>query len=263
MAECYATDGVSAESRPAVDAGTRHAGVAAYNRLYVTLAQKLREGELAAGDPFLSENEIRTAYSLSRVTVRKALELLEKDGLIVRRQGARTSVAAWAQDKPSGRIERLRARSHEAKATTLERGWRAPTPAAAAALRLPQGCDCLVVRRMRLHEGEPFSYAQIYLTPRAAACLPEADLGDAPILSLLEKAGYLASHAEQTLTATLAQEPVASALGVPLGSALLQLRRTVFDKESEPFLFEASLYRPDKYEYEMRLSRDNASFLSA
>ena len=113
--------------------------------------------------------------------------------------------------------------------------------------------------RLRHHEDEPFSYSQIYLTAEAAKFLPNKDLGDAPILLHLEKNGYLASNADQILTATLAHDPVASHLAVPIGSALFQLRRIVFDKSEQPFIHQMSLYRPDKYEYYMRLSRNSAS----
>ena len=57
-------------------------GVPAYYKLYVLLAQQIRDGEMRPGQAIQSENEMTTAYGVSRITVRKALDLLEKEGKV-------------------------------------------------------------------------------------------------------------------------------------------------------------------------------------
>lgn len=238
-------------------------GVPAYYKLYVLLAQQIRDGEMRPGQAIQSENEMTTAYGVSRITVRKALDLLEKEGLIVRRRGARTCVAELETPEPppmiDGPVDNLLTRGLAAEATNLEIGWKPATPDVCEALRLKTGESCLSVTRLRTHVKTPFSYSRIHVAPFAADALDETNLGSDPILVQIEKAGRYASSADQTLSATLAQDPVASALKVPVGSALIQLRRIVFDKSGDPFIYQVSLYRPDKYEYNMRLSRESAT----
>lgn len=239
-------------------------GVPAYYTLYAALGQRIRNGELAPGDTFLSENEIATSYRVSRVTVRRALAMLEKDGLLIRRQGARTSVAELPQLRSEpvseGPLDYLMTRGIAADTKNLDQGWRSAVPAdVARALRLAKGEKVFYVCRLRHHEDAPFSYSQMYLTKAAADRLDLDALGNDPILVMLEQNGFAASSADQFLSATLAHDPVAEHLGVPISSALFEMRRIAFCADAKPILYQHSLYRPDKYEYYMRLSRDNAS----
>ncbi|RYY95469.1 MAG: UTRA domain-containing protein, partial [Comamonadaceae bacterium] len=72
---------------------------------------------------------------------------------------------------------------------------------------------------------------------------------------LLGPADADAGLLEQTLSATLAEAQVAADLGVPVGSALLAVRRLIYDDQDRPVQWLHGLYRPDRYEYEMQLSR--------
>jgi len=259
-------------SQPATDSlgkGTSsRGGVPAYYKLYVLLAQSIRDGEIEAGAPLQSESEMTARYGVSRITVRRALELLEKESLIVRRRGARTCVAPQETNSAGplieGPIENLLTRGLAAAATNIEVGWKPATLEVSEALRMNAGEPSFCVIRLRTHDETPFSYSRIYVAPRAAAALSADDLtvdnlGSEPILIKIEKARMFASVADQTITACLAQAPAANALKVPVGSALIQLRRTVFDQNDEPFIYQVSLYRPDKYEYNMRMSRERAN----
>lgn len=234
-----------------------------YYKLYVLLAQKIRDGEWAAGDIIPSESDMTDEYSVSRVTVRKALKELENESLIVRRRGARSVVASISSSHDSpliqGPVDNLLTRGLAAEAQNLEIGWAVPPLHAIKALKLKDNDECYLVRRLRQHAETPFSYSRVYVVPDIATPIVNKPLGHDPVLVHLERAGFLASSAEQTLSANLAQDPAASALHVPLGSALIQLRRTVFNEEGRPCLYQISLYRPDKYEYFMRLSRQNSS----
>lgn len=238
-------------------------GVPAYYKLYVLLAQRIRDGEMSSGEALQSENEMTAEYGVSRITVRKALEQLEQEGLIIRRRGARTCVAPSKRDAPApileGPIDNLLTRGLAAKATNLDISWKPATQEVADALRLKKGEPCFCATRLRTHVDEPFSYSRIYVVPFAAEALDAENLGNEPVLVQIEKSGRFASFADQIITATLAQDPIASALKVPVGSALIQLRRIVFDKSDQPIIYQVSLYRPDKYEYNLRLSRESAS----
>lgn len=243
--------------------GHSRAGVPVYYKLYVLLAQKIRDGELGPGEPLPSESEMTAEYGVSRVTVRKALNQLEKEKLVIRRRGARSCVAPREEEETPplirGPIDNLLTRGLAAQARNLEAGWKVPTLHALEALRLPPNTECFRVVRLRMHDDAPFSYSRVYVAPKSAEPLADVPLGNDPVLVHLERAGFRASCADQSISATLAHDPAASALGVPLGSALIQLRRTVFDADGEPCIYQVSLYRPDKYEYFMRLSRESAT----
>ena len=72
---------------------------------------------------------------------------------------------------------------------------------------------------------------------------------------MLEESGVKVARAEQTITAKLADAVVAKHLDVQVGSALLGVKRLIFDQFDRPLQWLNGLYRPDRYEYQMQLSR--------
>jgi GntR family transcriptional regulator len=76
-----------------------------------------------------------------------------------------------------------------------------------------------------------------------------------PILQLLEESGIELGRAMQTVSARQADAQVALELEVAVGTALLSVRRLVFDAADRPVLLLHGLYRPDRYEYQMELSQ--------
>jgi GntR family transcriptional regulator len=75
------------------------------------------------------------------------------------------------------------------------------------------------------------------------------------MLQLLEEAGVALGRAQQTISARQADAVVAQELGVAIGTALLSVRRRVFDLQDRPVQWLEGLYRPDRYEYHMEVSR--------
>jgi GntR family transcriptional regulator len=81
------------------------------------------------------------------------------------------------------------------------------------------------------------------------------DLGQKPVLQLLEESGIELGRARQTVTASAANAQVARELDVAVGTALLSVRRLVYDSADRPVQLLHGLYRPDRYEYQMELSQ--------
>jgi len=235
----------------------------AYHQLHLVLSQRIREGLYPPESRFPSEFDLAARYDVSRVTVRRALAMLEEEGLIVRRRGAGTSVAprkAAASGPIAGEVENLITIGMDTEARLVShRTIRDAPPQAVAALAVEPGTPLVELVRQRLHEGEPFSLTAVYLRPAEATLLDPAHLGPLPVIAALEKAGLRSATAEQTISATLADDRSAALLDVPLGMALVRLRRTVLDAEGRPLLFQQSLYRPDRYEYHMLLTRENSA----
>src|SRR5690606_30321053 len=91
--------------------------------------------------------------------------------------------------------------------------------------------------------------------PRAVADFTRQDLERMPMLMVLEAAGVAFGGATQTISARLADAQVAAHLQVAVGSPLLAVRRVVRDADERPVQLLQGLYRPDRYQYEMQLSR--------
>jgi len=231
-----------------------------YHQIYSILRGKIVEREYADGDQFLSEKEVAEAYGVSRITARRALDDLAKDGLVVRKRGRGTQVTYIAPSRPlqagiEGVLENLLAMGLETEVSLLEFDYVTPNEQVMDAL------DCaatdLVQRSVRVRRLDklPFSYLTTYVPEFVGRTYGRDDLGSTSLLSLLERSGVEVIRAEQTIDATLASPEVARSLDVELCSPILRVRRIVYDQTDTPVEFITSLYRPDRYQYRMQLSR--------
>src|SRR5882757_5153040 len=118
----------------------------------------IESGAVASGQALPSERELAKLLQLSRVTVRKAINGLVGDGLLVQRQGAGTFVAARivkSFSRLSSFTEDLRARGLKPRSRLLERGTGEVTPEEAMALNLSPGAPVVRLRRLRYAGEEP------------------------------------------------------------------------------------------------------------
>lgn len=234
-----------------------------YHQVHLVLSQRIREGLYPPGERFPSEFELAAKFNVSRVTVRRALAQLEEDGLIVRRRGAGTFVAERnvdARGPIAGEVDNLITIGMETETRLIAYGVAVNAPPQAfSALDIEPGGELVEIERLRLHQGQPFSLTHIYLRGQEASLLDPSALGSDPVITALEKAGLRSANAEQTISATLADDQTAELLAVSIGSALVRVRRVVFDSDGHALLFQQSLYRPDRYEYHMLLTRERSA----
>jgi GntR family transcriptional regulator len=125
----------------------------------------------------------------------------------------------------------------------------------AARLALAPGAPVQKAIRVRSTSEGPLSHITTYVPAALAQGFGRRELASQPILILLEQTGVRIGRAEQIISARLADAAVARALGVEVGSALLAVSRLVFDAQERPVQWLQGLYRPDRYQYRMQLSR--------
>ena len=127
--------------------------------------------------------------------------------------------------------------------------------AVALALQLPAGVRVQKAVRVRSTREGPLSHITTWVPEALARGFGRRELARKPILILLEASGVKIGRATQTMSARLADADVARHLDVPVGSALLNVTRLVLDVNDRPVQWLHGLYRPDRYQYEMQLSR--------
>ncbi len=233
-------------------------------QVYLLLRDRIANGRLAYGGALPGEQALAAAHGVSRVTVRRALAELEREGLVSRRRGAGTFVLGDCGAKPivadiSDVLANLAAMGRETAVRLLEFGYgEAPAPVAAALKLRPRERVQFSVR-VRLIEGQPFSYLTTHVPERHGLTYTEADLASRPLLALLERTGVKVERATQDITATLASPEVAAALDVETGSPLIGLTRTVFAADGEGVEHLNALYRPDRYTLRMEMRRKGSA----
>lgn len=230
-------------------------------RVYLLLRDEMSNGTYGAGATLPGEQRLAEHFGVSRVTIRRALDALESDGLIERRAGSGTTVRASTDDTGGVSVDfatlipQLVDMGRQTTARLLAFSYGDPPASVMQAMSLPPETRVQTAVRVRLMDGQPFSHLTTYVPEEIAANYTEADLATTPLFRLLERSGVQVADAHQTVTATLASPEVAEALGIAVGSALLSLRRVVKDSEGRGVEYLSALYRPDLFRLEMSMTR--------
>jgi len=235
-----------------------------YHQIYLVLRELLSEGRFDDGLP--GELSLVKEFGVARVTVRRALEKLVTEGLIERRPGRGTTPlkrppAAAAQPGAGGRVhltgllENIVTMGLRTSVRVLDCEHVAAPDAVARVLGLPADAPVQKAVRVRATREGPLSHITTWVPARLAAGFGRRELARKPLLLLLEASGVRIGRATQTITARLADAQVAPHLEVAVGSALLAVSRLVLDADERPVQWLHGLYRPDRYQYEMELSR--------
>lgn len=231
-----------------------------YHQLIGDLRARVSSGDWPVGHPIPPERELTESYGVSRATVRQALSALVSEGLLYREQGkgtfvGRTRPIVATLSSLIGHIEELRQQGIHADVVVLEAG-QGPAPAAAcAAFGVPDGTLIPFVSRLATVAEGPLVVLHHYLSPKLDIELDAAELGDAPILTLLERRGIRVLRGRQHIRAAAAHEGDAAALGVPVASPVLEVTRTVYAAEETPVEWTCAIYHPLRYGYDVELRR--------
>ena len=230
-------------------------------KVYLHLRDQIGNGHLSAGDSLPGELRIAETFSVSRVTVRRALEALSENGLIERRAGSGTVVSSKDDSQTlvatdlTTLMPQLVEMGQSTTARLLSFNYGTAPDFVAHAMKLEDGEQVQIATRVRSVDGKPFSHLTTYVPENIARNYSENDLATTPLFKLLERSGVQIADAQQSVSAVLASPSVAEALDVAEGSALLSLRRVVRDNRGRGVEFLAALYRPDLFRLEMTLER--------
>lgn len=224
-------------------------GVTRYYRLYELLLVALQDGTIAPNTALPSEPALCREHGLSRTTVRRALDRLEREGRIVRRRGSGTY--ARAQDsRPSLCLElhalpqTLAALESRTTTTTL-RAKAARVPAALRAIATGVGSRAYLLERLRSSHGEPLSLTFAYVAESVRGRL-RRPLARASVASLIQRLGPPTATVSFSLGAVPADADAARRLAVPLGSPLLRVRAVLSDEAGRLRVVLESLCRSDR-----------------
>ncbi|HEX4224932.1 MAG TPA: GntR family transcriptional regulator [Pseudonocardiaceae bacterium] len=243
-------------------------GPAATEAAYKVLARELRTALLqqryADGSRLPTEAELAQQYQVSRQTVRRAFHDLVAEGMVHRVPGRGTFAAAREGRylRQFGSVEDLMSQSLDTKLEISCPLRRQVNIEAAGRLRLTSDLVHGVVFR-RLHNDEPFCHTAVYLNPEAGTALADLpDLAtagarsDATIIGLLDtRLSAPIAEAEQSITATAADDALATALNCAPGAPVLRIDRLYLTAQDEPVELAISHFLPEQYTYRVRLRR--------
>ena len=232
-----------------------------YHQIFLIIRDRIYDGTYAFESVVPGEHELCSIFGVSRITAKRALDELAAARLVVRGRGRGTRVSIRVVSPPvhysvEGFLENLLAMGLKTEVNVLAFKYVEASASVAVALNCEPGTTIQYAIRVRRLEREPFSYLMTWVPEDVGRTYNKKDVQTKPLLSLLENGGAIVSRAEQTITATVADAVVAQALDVEIGVPLLRISRVVYDQSDRPVEYIIALYRPDRYQFRMNLTRE-------
>ena len=227
-----------------------------YLQIKALLTKSLASGEWPPGSAIPSELELAARYGVSHGTMRKAIDALAADHLVVRRQDKGTYVATHTEEAQSTfRFLRIRRDDGEAEypVSRLIDVRRARAGAEAARLLdLRTGEAIVVIRRVLEWQGRRVVHDDIALPAGLFRGLTRAKLDAYPgsMYGFFEtEFGVRMLNAQERLKAVAADAAAARVLGVPIGAPLLAVDRIAFTYGNRPVEWRRGLCVTDAHHY--------------
>jgi GntR family transcriptional regulator len=228
-----------------------------YQEIAEALRHRVSTGELSAGRLLPSEAELSQHYGASRVTVRRALEVLRDEGLVDSRQGFGWFVAADPVRQALGRLGTIESQLAAEGVFSERRVLDFRFLAAPARVRDLLGAETVLrVRRLNLADGQPFALVTVWCPERYGAELSRADVERSPFYELI---GVELGGAVQTIGAAAASAHDADLLGVPVGSPVLRCERVTSSVDGEAVLVSEHVFPAHRTEFVVDLPHADAS----
>lgn len=232
-----------------------HSLLPLYHQLKQIIIAMIESGELGPGDVVPSEHVLEKAYGVSRTTIGRAMDDLEREGYISRQRGrgtlvsirpvyhGTTGVAGFSDDMSSQGITP----SSKVLSVTIV----CADEKLAQSLHCTPGADVLVVHRVRLADGKPACIELNHLPVAQVGMLSPADLeGEKSLYThFRERLGINPQAAEEVLEIAYATAEEAKLLRIPVSSAVVRLQRTVFAPNNACIEYSVSTWRSDRFRY--------------
>jgi GntR family transcriptional regulator len=228
-----------------------HPSVPRHLQIQRVLRASIQAGEWEPDRPMPTEMALVERFGVSRTTIREALGVLAREGLIVRHRGRGSFVRpAWARPTPPETV------------TNLVLGYRAeievvavetvPAPAGVArVLGVERGGAVMRLVRLEKVGGLPLAVAVNYMPPALGARIRPRDLTRTSLLELLrDRLRLRLGTIRQSIEARLPEVEVAGLLGIDLTEPVLVVRLVVHDAAGRPVEVADTAYRADRYRYE-------------
>jgi len=230
-----------------------------YFQLQEVLRKKILAGEYNPGNLIPSEKELEKQYSVSRITVRNAINGLVLEDLLIKKQGRGTIVACpRMQEEENTSLQSFTEKMKKQGVKTSTKVFnvaKMPVPERIAEhLDIEPGDEIIYAKRLRLVDGEPIALFENYISSKTG--VTEKDDFSGSVFDLFEKKyGIKISSSEKVIEAGVARKEDADLLQISAGDPVLIITYTTFNANNNRIELAEGIYRADRYKFMVRLKR--------
>jgi GntR family transcriptional regulator len=223
-----------------------------YQQMYEQLEGRIHSGQWKPGDMIPPESELIEQYGVSRITVRKVMDMLVTEGLLIRERGRGSFVAAPKLEHGMSRIvsftDDMRQRGFSPGTKIIFMGLVPAPRVMAEALGVSEGEELARIDRLRLADGEPLCVEESFLIHRYLPGILGHDLVSNSLREIKQREyGIRWSRARQTIQAIPAPPEIARLLAIRNGAPLLYFERVTWSQDNVAVEYLRIHYRADRY----------------
>lgn len=231
-----------------------------YTQIKEALRAKIIDGTYVAHQRLPSESEMISAFGVSRITVRQAMNDLQKEGLLFKVHGKGTFVARPNVSQELTHLQGFGEAMHrlghetfsEVFGLTTVKGGRI----ACSKLGIAEGEWVTEIRRVRYLNRQPISIDYSWIPREVGSRLSEQHLRDKDLFSLLEnELGQPLHSADVEIDATSADADIAARLNIAPNSPILRIERLTYATQNKPLVFEYLHYPAETFKYKLKVLR--------
>ena len=209
-----------------------------YAQLVRIVHEQIAMGGLRPGDRLPSESQLCDHHGVSRMTVRRAINVLVEQGLVIARQGQGTFIKPmqfWSATFSLGQLQNLLADDRRIRIRILEASIAAAGGKATHKMAVKRGRRILYLRRLILSHDKPLMYHREYLIYEPSRPVVESELEVTSLRGLFEGTGNsFIKRGMLSIEATLLNDEEARLLRAPVGTAAFNLEHLFYDFEDRP-----------------------------
>ena len=238
-------------------ATTQHPEIPLYAQFKLAILDEIAQGMLKPGDRLPSQPQLCQRYKISHMTLRRALNELQHDGVITAVPGKGIYIAETKQDADAGALvsfhDDIALRGMRAETRTLDSQIEAASIALAQIMGIEMGAPLVYLSRLMLAGSEPIAIARTYLPLSLCPGLLNSELVDGSLYATLNtRYGLRIASGKRTAEAVLADKDQAQLLNLRRPAALLLIEQLTFLDTSQAIEFSRIFYRGDQYRVKVK-----------
>ncbi len=236
----------------------KNSPVPLYHQIKQDIKAKIKSNKYAVNEPIPSESELISLYNVSRMTVRLAIDELEKEGYVKKIQGKGTfvkkkkltqelnSISSWS--------ETVKSQGIIADTTVLEAKEIKATEEIAEQMHIPVGTSLYSIKRIKSVEKEPIGISQVYLVADLVpGIIKDPGIADSIYVVMETKYNVELSTATEIVEARAADEEESTLLNIKIGEPVLSVTRLTTDVFGRIIEYSRIISRADMYAYKVFL----------
>jgi DNA-binding GntR family transcriptional regulator len=209
-----------------------------YAQLVRILQEQIATGRLRPGDRLPSESQLCGHHGVSRMTVRRAINILVEQGMVTARQGQGTFIKPmqfWAATFSLGQLQSLLSDENGIRIKILEASIDSAKGRVTRKMAIRRGQRILFIRRLILSQEKPIMYHREYLVYDPSRPIVESELEVTSLRGLFEGTGNSSiKRSVLSIQATVLKDEEAQLLQAPVATAAFNLEHLFYDFEDRP-----------------------------